>query len=71
MELEMIIGKSYDLVELKQDLTDLSIGKQYVSDQQLSGSDVSVIYHDDSNDWSYSHECNIKRIGKLTLKSLK
>jgi hypothetical protein len=71
MELEMIIGKSYDIVELRQDLTHLSMGKQYVSDQKLGGSDVSVIYQDDYNDWSYSHECNLKRVGKLTLKSIK
>lgn len=71
MDLEMIIGQSYDLIELRQDLSGLSEGRQYVADQKLSGSDVSVIYHDDSNDWSYSHECNIKRIGKITLKSLK
>lgn len=72
MDLGKEIGTSYDIVQItfKAD-EDLTLNKQYLADATCNPNYKSFLYFDDINNWNIVMESDIKRIGKLTLKSLK
>ena len=72
MDLGNEIGISYDIIQItfKAD-EDLTLNKQYIADKTCNPNYKSFLYFDDIGNWNIVMESDIKRIGKLTLKSLK